>query len=180
MTDPGGREAFGGDQKEPRGSRPLAGEQNMKRQKMILVTLLWSVVLLTILSANVAAQQGRRVFGCDSGVYKLKDPDQVLRVTIDWGDGAESPATVRFRQLGYLEQGNIYKVAAETTTDPITLAAGEAAHIDISQGEFGAVRGVVYVGGSTRDAIRARVTFQIISKLTGRVESVLVALLLPE
>ena len=150
----------------------------MRRQKVIPITLLLSVVLLTIMSANVAAQQGRR-FVCDSGVYTLKNPDQVLRVTIDWGDGTETPATVRFRQLGYLEQGSIYKVAAETTTDPIMLAAGEAAHIDISQGEFGAVRGVVYVGGSTRDAIRARVTFQIISKSTGRVESVLIALLMP-
>ena len=169
------------DQKDRAVHARCPGEQQMRRQKMISITLLLSVVLLTIMSANVVAQQGRGLFvACDSGVYTLKNADQVLRVTIDWGDGAESPATVRFRQLGYLEQGNIYRVAAETTTDPITLAAGEAAHIDISQGEFGAVRGVVYVGGSTRDAVRARVTFQIISKSTGRVESVLIALLLPE
>lgn len=93
------------DQKDRAVHARCPGEQQMRRQKMISITLLLSVVLLTIMSANVVAQQGRGLFvACDSGVYTLKNADQVLRVTIDWGDGAESPATVRFRQLGYLSR----------------------------------------------------------------------------
>ena len=152
----------------------------MKR-RMTLSLVLTLSVLLTLMSSDSTAraqQEGRR-FSFDTGVFTLNNPDQVLRFSIHWGDGSITPAVVRFRQMGYIEQGNIYKVASEVTTAPITLAAGEAAHIDISQGEFNAVRGEVIVGGSSADAARARVTVQIITRSTGRVDSFLPALLIP-
>ena len=151
----------------------------MKRQIALLTLLGLSFVMLSLVSAGPTAKaQPERRFSFDTGVITLNNPDQLLRLTVDWGDG-ETSAVVRFRRKGYIEQGNIYRVASSVTTDPTTLSSGEAAHIDISQGEFNAVRGEVIVGGSGADASRARVTVEIISRSTGRVESVLVALLLP-
>ena len=149
----------------------------MKRRMALSITLVLSVVLLSLMTAR--AQQGGKRFSFYTGVLTLNNPDQVLRLTVDWGDGSSAPAVVRFRRRGYLEQGNIYRVASEVTTDPTTLAPGEAAQMDISQGEFNAVRGEIIVVGSGTDAAGARVTVQIINRTTGRVDSVLVALLVP-
>ncbi|HEV8589355.1 MAG TPA: hypothetical protein VGQ72_10810 [Pyrinomonadaceae bacterium] len=136
-------------------------------------------VLALIGSYQAANAQQVRRFRFDTGVLTLNNPDQILRVTINWGDGSAAPASVRFRRFGYIEQGNIYTVASENTSDPITLQPGEAAHVDISQGGFAGIRGVVFCDGSVKDMEQARVTVQIISQSTGRVEAVLIALLLP-
>jgi len=140
----------------------------MKRRTTLSITLVLSLLLLSLVNpdATAKAQQGERRFSFDTGVLTLNNPDQVLRLTVDWGDG-ETSAVVRFRRKGYFEQGNIYKVASEVTTAPITLASGEAAHIDISQDEFNAVRGEVLVRGSNAGAASARVTVQIITRSTG-------------
>jgi len=58
-------------------------------------------------------------------------PNQVLRLTVTTGDMTGDSIHVRFRQAQYLEQDNIYVVAASSTSDPLTLASGEAASIDI-------------------------------------------------
>jgi hypothetical protein len=152
----------------------------MKRRITLSITLVLSFVLLSLMSSDSTAKaqpEGRRL-SFDTGILTLNSPDQVLRVTINWGDG-NAPGAVRFRRMGYIEQGNLYRVASQVTTDPITLAPGEGAHIDISQGEFNAVRGVVLGNLIGTDAAGARVTVQIITRSTGRVDSVLCALLIP-
>jgi len=59
---------------------------------------------------------------------------------------------VRFRQAQYLEQDNIYVVAASSTSDPLTLASGEAASIDIPN--MGTpVRGVVLSNSRTAKVV---------------------------
>jgi hypothetical protein len=148
----------------------------MKR-RMTFSLVLFGVLLLTSSYSTANAQQVRR-FTFDTGTLTLNNPDQFLRIIIHWGDGSAAPASVRFRRFGYIEQDNLYKVASENTSDPITLQPGEAAHVDISQGGFAATRGVVFCDGSVKDVEQARVTVQIISQSTGRVEAVLIALLL--
>jgi len=149
------------------------------KMKFSAGSALFLLVLLMNSATTAQVPQEQRTFSFDTGVLTLNNPDQFLRATIDWGDGSATPASVRFRQVGYIEEGNIYRVASVVTTDPLTVTAGEAAHFDINQRDFNAVRGMILVGAAKVDAARARVTVQIISSSTGQVESVLVALLIP-
>jgi hypothetical protein len=131
-----------------------------------------SVVLITLMISDSAVAQtaSRRLFA-DTGVITL-GPNQVLRLTVAAGDvNGDDDIRVRFRRTGYIEQDNLYKVASQSTSAQITLAPGEAASIDITQGAFKAVRGVVMGNLIGTDAARARVTAQIINTSTGEVTS---------
>ena len=71
----------------------------------------------------------------DTGIITL-GPDQFLRVSLagDFdGDSDVDGADFVFRRIGYLEQGNIYRVASQVTSPRMRLSQGEAASIDISQ-----------------------------------------------
>jgi hypothetical protein len=150
----------------------------MKRRITFSIALVFGALLLMSSSSTVQGQQVRR-FIFDTGTLTLNNPDQFLRVIIHWGDGSAEPAAIRFRQFGYRDLNDVYMVASENTTDPIRLEPGQAAHIDISQGGFAAIRGVVFCDGSVKAAQQARVTVQIVSQSTGRVEGVLIGLLIP-
>lgn len=139
------------------------------------IALVLSVVLLALVTSDSTAKAepaGRRFFA-DTGVVTL-GPDQFLRVSLagDFNDdGAIDAADYVFRRIGYIEQGNIYRVASQVTTPRMRLSPGEAASIDIYQDGFNAVRCIV-VGNLLRtDAARVRVTAQIINMSTGEVTS---------
>ena len=155
----------------------------MKRRITLSLALSLSVVLVSLMSSDstAKAQQGGRRVSFDTGIVTL-GPNQVLRVTVAAGDGDSDGAdylAVRFRRLGYIEQGNVYKVTSQATTDPIRLRSGEAASIDIGLDEFNAVRGVINGNLIGTDAAGARATVQIIDVNTRQVDSVLEALLIP-
>jgi hypothetical protein len=156
----------------------------VKRRITLSVALTLSVVLLSLMSSDSTARaqpNGTRV-RFDTGIVRL-GPDQLLRVAILGdadGDGDTDGADfVVFKRMGYIEQDNIYRVASQLTTDPIKLGQGEAASIDINQGEFNAVRCLVAGNFIGTNASSARVTVQIINRTTNQVDSILIAMLFP-
>ncbi|HEX6187015.1 MAG TPA: hypothetical protein VFZ40_02950 [Pyrinomonadaceae bacterium] len=156
----------------------------MKRKIALSLALTLSVVMLSLMSSDSSAnaqQRGKKV-SFDTGIVTLS-PDQFLRVAIagDFNRDADADGAdfLVFKRVGYIEQGNIYRVASQVTTDPIRLGQGEAVSIDINQGEFNAVRCLVAGNFIGTDASNARVTVEIINRTTNQVDSVLIALLLP-
>jgi hypothetical protein len=153
----------------------------MNRRMKISFVFIQSLLLLLVAFASTAeAQQGRRLTA-DTGLITL-GPDQFLRVALTGdfnGDGDVSGVDYVFRRIGYIEQGNVYRVASQATTPRMRLNEGEAASIDISQAGFNAVRCIVAGNFIGTDASRARVTVQIINRNTNQVDSILIALLLP-
>ena len=77
----------------------------------------------------------------DTGMVPL-GPTQVLRLTVAAGVNGDDVIRVRFRQMEYMEQGNIYRVASSNTSATITLTSDEATSIDIPN-TGSPVRGVV-------------------------------------
>jgi hypothetical protein len=152
-------------------------------RKLTLSLALALALLLSLMSSDSAVQahqKGTRV-RFDTGIVTL-GPDQLLRVAVGDVNGdadVDGADFLVFKRLGYIEQGNIYRVASQVTTDPIRLGQGEAASIDINQGGFKAVRCLVAGNFIGTDASRARVTVQIINRTTNQVDSVLIALLVP-
>lgn len=139
------------------------------------MALLLSAVLLSLasLTPSVSAQPPER-FVFDTGVLKL-GPNQVLRITIDWGDGIAG--SVRFGRTNYIEEGctpdGVCKLTGSNTyTGVTTLTQGEAASCDIlAAGTLG--RGIAVTTSQ-----RVRVNASISDTVTGNVDAIL-ALSLP-
>ncbi len=104
---------------------------------------------LSIMLMSVAAQaQGGMKAIADTGMLTL-GPNQVLRITVATGDlNSDDAARVRFRQMEYMEQGNIYRVASSSTSPALSLSPGEATSIDIPN-TGSPVRGVVVSNSRT-------------------------------
>jgi hypothetical protein len=86
--------------------------------------------------------------------------NQKLRL-VATGDGQVlGNLLLRFRRAGYLEADNVYKVAAQATTGPVSLGTGEAVSMDFNRDEVDAVRAMVL--SNRRDV---RVTVEIINTL---------------
>ena len=138
---------------------------------VILGALLWSATF----ASSAQGQPEGRILVADSGAIRL-GPGQILRITINGQDDVHT-LNVRFRQTYYVgsANGGVWRssVAAQDTSDPITLASNEAASTDISQAGFDAVRGEVIIRGYTgATTVNAGALFQIIKTSTGEVVSV--------
>ncbi|HXI94362.1 MAG TPA: hypothetical protein VNO24_30685 [Blastocatellia bacterium] len=139
-------------------------------QSRIFVALAVGIVL-ALASFTATAQKDaslRKSVMADTGIVSL-GPGQVLRVTVDWGDGS-AEAVVRFRRIEYSQgacNGGLCTLAmsSQTTSGPLTLMPGEGASMDISDAAFG-VRGVVF---SNRPDVK--VTAEIINGSTGEATS---------
>jgi hypothetical protein len=147
----------------------------MKCQRIFSIALILGTLLWLSFAPAALGQQGGRSLIADTGVIRL-GPGQILRITIN-GQAGNDPLNVRFRRMYYLGSlnGGIWRssVAAQDTSDPITLASDAAASTDISQGGFDAVRGEVIIRGYTgTTTVNAGVIFQIIKTSTGEVVSV--------
>jgi hypothetical protein len=142
----------------------------MTRRITLAIALALSVVFLSLMSSDsTALAQQRLKFRADTGIVTL-GPNQVLRVTVTAVDGADFLA-VRFRRMQYGQgacSGGVCKLASVTDLilDPFTLMAGEAAYVDIPQGGFAGVRGVVQ---TNRRNVQA--TAIIINTVTGETTS---------
>jgi hypothetical protein len=153
----------------------------MKRKITLSLVLVFGIILVLLTSSDspVTAQNQTR-YSADTGVITLGQ-NQILRVTINGGSGDDSIA-VRFRQTRYVQtlcDGGVCKFAVEsqTTTPQMISAPNQSSKLDVMANQIGpdaAAR--VEVLSSSRNA---RVTVQIIDALTGEVQSVLIALLLP-
>lgn len=148
----------------------------MKHKLALTISLAMIVALASLMrSDSTASAQQRRVFRGDTGVVPLGS-HQVLRITVDWGDG--DPGTVRFGRIAYMPEGcnsdGVCKlaVAAQDTSEPITLMRGEAASMDYRETDFNFVRRVVL--SSSRNV---RVNAQIIDVTTGQVDGIIAILI---
>ena len=145
----------------------------MKRK--ITLSLVLSVALLLMTFDSTTRAQPVRRFRFETGIVKL-GPNQIMRITINWGDG--TPNSVRFGQTAYTQDGchadGVCKLTGTNTfSGSITLMPGEAASYDIlSAGTYG--RGIVVTNNRN-----AHVNASIIDATTGRVDAVLIALLIP-
>jgi len=143
----------------------------MRNSIAIALTVLLSVMTFIPMAQGQPPQR----FKADSGVVTL-GPNQIMRITITWGDG--HAGIVRFGRTTYTPDGcnsdGVCKLSGTNTfTGPITLMPGEAASFDIlAGGTYG--RGVVVSSSQN-----AQVTVSIIDVATGRVEAVVIGLLIP-
>jgi hypothetical protein len=146
----------------------------MNRKMRTSIALILNALLWLCVAPVALGQQGGRSLIVNSGVVRL-GPGQILRISVN-GQAGNDTLTVRFRRLYYTgtTNGGIWKssVVAQDTSDPITLAANEAASTDLSQGGFDAVRGEVIIRGYTGATnVNNGVLFQIIDASTGEVVS---------
>lgn len=120
------------------------------------------------------AHQPQR-FTADTGLI-IPGPHQKLRITVT-GMGT-TILTIRFRQMEYGQDAcnpnAVCKlsVSSQTTSAPIRVAPGEAASLELIASTYG--RGIVLSNKPD-----AKVTLQIIDTVSGEVNSVLIALLVP-
>lgn len=151
----------------------------MKRRIRLSITLALSIVLLALTSSDSrVGAQNQESFFADTGIVTL-GPNQILRITLESSTG---DILIKFRRFAYAQGmcggDGICKltVASQTTSNPITLAPGEAASTDITPAaNSSGVRGVVLSG--SRDI---KVNAMIINTVTGQVEGLLLDVILHE
>lgn len=113
-------------------------EKTMKNKVTSLIAVVFGLVLLPFAAQ---AQSAIKPIA-DTGMITLGQ-NQVLRLTVATGDvTGDDVVRVRFRQMEYMEQDNIYRVASSNMGGPLTLKSGEATSIDIPNSGL-PVRGVV-------------------------------------
>jgi hypothetical protein len=150
----------------------------MKRQMTLSIALVLSVVLLSLMSSDSAAgaQNQMRVVA-DTGIIRL-GPHQVLHVSAaQTGDGLilGNLLTVRFRQLRYIEQDNLYKIASQITSPLITLAPNEGAFVKSEVASIDAADLVVWRTLVLSDKRNVRVSAMIIDTETGKTTQIIMA-----
>ena len=148
----------------------------MKQRITLSIALVVSLASLSLpfFVTTTQAQQASTKARFDTGVVTL-GPQQVLRLTVDWGDGkpdaVDAADYVLFRRMEYgqtCDSDGVCKlvVTSQTTTNPIRLRPGEAVHTSSSGGGFPGIR---IVALSNRHSVRATAT--IINSITGETTS---------
>lgn len=144
----------------------------MYRRIALTIALAVSVLSLSLVSADSTARaQKPSRFTADTGVVTL-GPNQILRITVALGDTGTHEVKVRFRSMEYTQGtcgGGVcaHQVASDTTSAPVTLAAGEAASVNILGTTYGGNgRGIVLSNSQN-----ARVTALIVDTTTGALQS---------
>ncbi len=117
----------------------------MKRRITLSIALVLSIVLVSLMSSDSTANAARpQTYVADTGMIRL-GANQLLRITVAPADGGVVPTgTVTFTVDGvtYVRgtcDGGICKYfsSSQTTSDPITLALGEAVSVDTVTGATG-------------------------------------------
>ena len=117
----------------------------MKRRITLSIALVLSIVLVSLMSSDSTANAARpQTYVADTGMIPL-GANQLLRITVAPADGGVVPTgTVTFTVDGvtYVRgtcDGGICKYfsSSQTTSDPITLALGEAVSVDTVTGATG-------------------------------------------
>jgi autotransporter-associated beta strand protein len=141
-------------------------------RRSIAIALSISLTLITFVST--APAQPPEGYFYNTGAVKL-GPNQILRLTIDWGDGMDGQ--VRFGRTMYTpgpcNSDGVCKLAGSNTyTGATTLAQGDVASCDaLTVGTYG--RGIVVTTSQ-----RVKVSAAIVDATTGAT-NVLIGLLLP-
>lgn len=119
----------------------------MKRRITLSIALVLSIVLVSLMSSDSTANAARpQRFVADTGMIPL-GPNQLLRVTVvPVADGPIHSVIFTFTTNHFGPQGTCnggvckHFISSQTTSDPITLAPGEAASVDIASGQTAQVR----------------------------------------
>lgn len=109
-------------------------------KRILTISIALSVVLFALMSSDSTASAARpRIFVADTGLVTL-GPNQLLRITVAPAAGGDSIPTesisFNFTKIRYSQRtcdGGVCKhfVTSQTSPDPITLAPGEAASMDV-------------------------------------------------
>jgi hypothetical protein len=119
----------------------------MKRRITLSIALILSLTLVSLTSSDSTAQAQNQIWNANTGLITLGE-GQDLRVTVA-GQSGDDAVIVRFRQTRYMQtacDGGICKhaAAAQTLSNPVALAPGEAASMDVYQTiQYSGVRAVV-------------------------------------
>jgi hypothetical protein len=136
----------------------------MKRSIALIIALAVSAISLSLMNNDSTARaQKQNKFTADTGILTL-GPNQILRITVVNGGKADSK--VRFRKVAYAPGADqlLHDIGTgDGFTQPVSLAPGEAASIDIPNTSFG-IRGVAFMDYSDDVCVR-----QIIDATTGSV-----------
>jgi len=120
----------------------------MKDRITFSIALVLSIALVSLMSSDSTANAARpQRYVADTGMIPL-GPNQLLRITVAPGAGGVVPTgTVTFTidNVSYAQgtcNGGVCKhfISSQTTSDPITLAPGEAATVDTASGHTAQVR----------------------------------------
>jgi hypothetical protein len=120
----------------------------MKRRITLSIALVMSIALVSLMSSDSTANASRPQYVADTGMIPL-GPNQLLRITVTPQAGGVVPTgsvTFTVDNVGYGTQGTCnggvckHFISSQTTSDPITLAPGEAASVDTASGRLTQLR----------------------------------------
>jgi hypothetical protein len=156
-------------------------KNKMKRRIILSIALTLSIISVLLMNSDssVGAQNQTR-YAAGTGII-TPGANQNLSLTINGGSGDDAIA-IRFRRTRYVKTdcaGGVcrYIVESQTTSDPMILMPDEAGRSIVIGNQIGPDAAVsIEVLSSSRNA---RATMQLTDALTGQVQSVLIALLLP-
>ena len=113
----------------------------MKRRLTLSIALVMSIALVSLMSSDSTANAARPQYVADTGMIPL-GANQLLRITVAPKAGAVVPTG----SVVFTIDGNTYTpgtcnggvckhfISSQTTSDPITLATGEAVSVDTAPG----------------------------------------------
>ena len=153
----------------------------MKRKITLLSVLAVSITSILLLSSytGVEAQNQLRYLG-GTGIVMLGE-NQNMSVTINGGSGNDAIA-FRLRRTVYVKTNCTdgvcgYAVESQTTSGTMISAPNQSSKLDLMGNQIGTDRAVkIEILSSSPKAV---VTMQLVDVLTGQVDAVLTALLLP-
>ena len=165
----------------------------MKRRIILSIALTLSIISVLLMSSDssVKAQQGqlRGTYTFGTGVIALPASQNLSVAVVALGDAngdgridGNDYIVVRYRQTRYAKTGCEsgvcrYAVESQTTSPPMISAPNQSSKLDVMGNQIGPDAAVsIEVLSSSRNA---RATMQLTDALTGQVQSVLIALLLP-
>ena len=145
----------------------------MKRGITLSIAVVLGAVLMSLISSAATVQAKKeKTFSADTGIITL-GPHQMLRIVTDNKD-PDAEYVVSFKQMAYRGVpsggGSRHNLVSQSTSETITVAAGEGFSIDIGTSEA-VVRAVV---ASNNEGVQ--VTGQIIDTTTGNIIAVLIGL----
>lgn len=146
----------------------------MKHRITLSIAVFLSIVLVSLM--NSASAKAETLYRADTGMITL-GPNQLLRLTVANTARRNTSLTITFTAVVTFSTCSngvcTHTVGSHTTTNPVTLARGQAASYDIiPPAGASAVRGIVI--GNNPDA---QVNGLIIDGLTGRTEGAVAAII---
>jgi len=161
--------------------RKAEEKKDMKRRITLSIALALSIVSILLMSSDSSVEAQNQVrYSAGTGIVHISE-NQNLSLTINAGSGNDAIA-IRFRRTVYVKTNCTdglcrYVTESQTTSGQMLSAPNQSSKLDLMGNQIGTDRAVkIEVLSSSPKAV---VTMQLTDVLTGQVDSVLIALLLP-